>query len=69
LDICKGTQLTKEQIKDLIVGDSLWPKEKEVFLEMLYNQEKAFAFDFLHIGKVKLNVALPQIIKTVEHKT
>jgi hypothetical protein len=35
---------------------------------MLYNQEKAFVFDFLHIRKVKLNVVLPQIIKTVKHK-
>jgi hypothetical protein len=36
-DICKGTRLTEEQIKDLVIRDSLWPKEKEVFLEMLYN--------------------------------
>ena len=57
LDICKGTCLTKEQIKDLVIKDSLWPKEKEVFLEMLYNQEKAITFDFLHIRKVKLNIA------------
>ena len=35
---------------------------------MLYNQEKAIAFDFSHIGKVRSDVALPQIIKTVEHK-
>jgi len=35
---------------------------------MLYNQEKAIAFDFSHIRKVKLDVALPQIIKTVKHK-
>ena len=67
-DIRKGTRLTDERIKDLIVGDSLWLKEKEVFLEMLYNREKAIAFDFSHIGKVRSDVALPQIIKTVEHK-
>jgi hypothetical protein len=68
LNICKGTRLTKEQIKDLIVKDSLWSREKEVFLEMLYNQEKALAFDFSHIGKVRLDVVLLQIIKTIEHK-
>jgi len=68
LDIHKGTWLTNKRIKDLIVGDSLWPKEKEVFLEMLYNQEKALAFDFSHIRKVKPNVVLPQVIKTVLHK-
>jgi hypothetical protein len=58
-DIRKGTCLTNKQIKDLVVRDSLWPKEKEVFLEMLYNQEKAIAFDFSHIRKVKLDVAPP----------
>jgi ribonuclease HI len=35
---------------------------------MLYNQEKAIAFDFSEIGKVKLDVAPPQVIKTVKHK-
>ena len=34
---------------------------------MLYNQEKVIAFDFSEIGKVKLDVALPQVIKTVKH--
>jgi hypothetical protein len=50
------------------VGDSLWPKEKELFIKVLYNQEKALAFNFSHIGRVKPNVALLQIIKTVKHK-
>jgi hypothetical protein len=67
-DIPKGSRLTKERIKDLIVGDSLWPKEKELLIEMLYNCEKALAFDFSEIGKVKPDVAPQQIIKTVEHK-
>jgi hypothetical protein len=67
-DIQKGSRLTEERIKDLIVGDSLWPKEKELFINVLYNREKALAFDFSHIGKVKPDVAPPQIIKTVEHK-
>jgi hypothetical protein len=35
---------------------------------MLYNQEKALAFDFSHIRRVRSDVAPPQIIKTVEHK-
>ena len=47
------------RIKELIIGDSLWPKEKELFIEMLYNREKALAFDFLEIGKVKPDVAPP----------
>jgi hypothetical protein len=67
-DIQKGSRLTEERIKDLIVGDSLWPKERELFIEVLYNREKALAFDFSHIGRVKPDVAPPQIIKTVKHK-
>jgi hypothetical protein len=35
---------------------------------MLYNREKALAFDFLEIGKVKPDVAPPQVIKTVKYK-
>jgi len=35
---------------------------------MLYNWEKAIAFDFSHIGKVRLEVVPLQVIKTVEHK-
>ena len=35
---------------------------------MLYNQEKAIAFDFLHIKKVRLKVVLLQVIKTIKHK-
>jgi hypothetical protein len=49
------------------MGD-LWLKEKELFIELLYNREKAIAFDFSHIRKVKADVAPPQVIKTVEHK-
>ena len=35
---------------------------------MLYNRKKALAFDFSHCGKVRPEVAPPQVIKTVEHK-
>jgi hypothetical protein len=66
-DIPKGSQLTKEQIKNLIVED-LWTKEQKLFIEVFYNWEKALAFDFLYIGKVKPDVALSQVIKTVKYK-
>ena len=35
---------------------------------MLYNWEKAIAFNFLHIKKVRLEVVPPQVIKTIKHK-
>ncbi len=46
LDIIKGSRLTAELIKDLKLRDSLQPIEREVLIEMLYNQEKVLAFDF-----------------------
>ncbi len=42
--------------------------EKEVFIEMLYNREKALAFDFSYLAKVSHDVAPPQVIKTIPHK-
>ena len=39
-----------------------------MLLEVLYNQERALAFDFSYCGKVRPNVAPPQVIKTIEHK-
>ena len=35
---------------------------------MLYNREKAIAFNYLYCRKVYLEVALPQVIKIVKHK-
>ena len=67
-DISKSLCFTKEQIEQLIVEDSLQFKEKELFIEMLYNWEKALAFDFLEIRKVKPDIALAQVIKTVKYK-
>jgi hypothetical protein len=66
-DISKRSWLTKEHIEDLIVED-LWTKEQKLFIEVFYNQEKALAFDFLYIGKVKPDIAPSQVIKTVKHK-
>lgn len=44
------------------------PKEKEVFTEILYNQEAVLAWDFSEMRKVKKKVALPQKIQTVDHQ-
>jgi hypothetical protein len=67
-DIERGSRLTKERVSKLIVGSDLTKQEKAVFTEILYNREKVLAFDFSHCGKIHLDVAPPQVIKTVEHK-
>jgi len=66
--IARGSRLTEERLQKLVVGEWLWPRERKLFTEMCYNREKAFAFDFTEIGRVRTDVAPPQIIKTVEHK-
>ena len=57
-----------ERATKLIVGKELTLEERAVFIEMLYNKEKALAFDFLYCKKVCLEVALLQVIKIVKHK-
>ena len=68
LDIEKGSRLTEERIAKLIIGKDLTAEEKELFLEMLFNKEKAIVFNYLYYKKVRLEVALLQVIKTIEHK-
>ena len=68
LDIVKGSRLTKERATKLIIRRELTLQEKVVFLEMLYNKEKALVFNFSHCKRVYPKVAPPQVIKTVEHK-
>jgi hypothetical protein len=67
-DIERGSRLTEERISKLKMGTGLTKEERELFVEMLYNREKALAFDFSHCGMVRAEVAPPQVIKTVEHK-
>ena len=67
-NIERGSRLTKKWIEELIVGGNLLVQEQDVFVEMLYNCKKAIAFKWEHKGMVRLEVALPQVIKTVKHK-
>jgi RNase H-like domain found in reverse transcriptase/Integrase zinc binding domain/Reverse transcriptase (RNA-dependent DNA polymerase) len=66
--IARGARLTPERADRMIVGEDLTDKERDVMLEMLYNREAALAWDFSEIGKVKEDVAPPQVIRTVPHK-
>ena len=66
--IPKGSRLTTERIKRMLVGDFLRPEEREMLLQVLYNREKALAWDFSEMGRVKEEVAPPQVIETIDHK-
>ena len=67
-DIRKGERLTPERVEKLKIGASVTPEEKDMLIEMLYNREKALAFDFTQLGRVSSDVAPPQVIRTIPHK-
>ena len=54
-------------MEQLIIGN-LWPREQELFKEILYNREGALAWEFSEIRRVSLEVTPPQKIRTVPHK-
>ena len=66
-DIPRGSRLTPERIETLKIGEDVTPEERELLLAMLFNREKALAWTFDEIGKIRPEVAPPQEIKTVEH--
>ena len=57
-----------EQIKKLVIGEKLWPRERDLLLAILFNREKVIAFDFLYLGRIHEDVAPLQVIRTVEYK-
>ena len=65
--ILRGSRLTAERVDAMVVGGGLLPRERELLIALLYNREKALAFDFSHCGTVRPEVAPPQEIRTVEH--
>jgi hypothetical protein len=59
----RGSRLTEERASQLIIGKELTKEEKALFIEMLYCREKVLAFDFSHCGKIRPEVAPPQVIE------
>jgi hypothetical protein len=47
-DISRGLQLTSERLESIVIGDILLENERRLLVEMLYNWEKAIAFNFSH---------------------
>ena len=67
-EISRGERLTVERLEQLTIGEELWPKEKAMFMEMMFRREKAFAFEFSEIGRISDDVCPPQEIRTVLHE-
>ena len=61
--IVRGSRLTKERLEDMDIGAELWPHEKEILVELLYNGEKAIAFDWQEKGRVSVDIEPPHVIR------
>ncbi len=68
-DIPRGSRLTSERLESMVIGDMLLGNERRLLVEMLYNREKAIAFDFSHCTRIAEDVAPPQKIRTIPHQT
>ena len=66
--LAQGSRLTPERVERMMIGPELWPKERELLMEMFYRREAALSWTFDEIGKVRPEVAPDQEIRTVEHK-
>jgi len=65
--IARGARLTPERLSEMNIRKQLLPKERRLVEEMLFNREAALAWDFSEVGRIYLDVAPPQVIRTVEH--
>ena len=66
--IKRGSQLTAERLSIMTVGTEMTLQERDVLIEMLYNQEAGIAFAFEEMGMVRHEVAPPQEICTIPHE-
>ncbi|RDL34482.1 uncharacterized protein BP5553_07610 [Venustampulla echinocandica] len=52
----------------MILGEELWPRERDLIVEMLFKREKAIAFDFSECGRVSGDVCPLQEIRIIPHE-
>ncbi len=69
ISIAKGARITPERWQRVIIREGITPQRTDLLTEILYNRAAILAWDFTIMGKIKPEVALPQKICTVEHKT
>jgi hypothetical protein len=63
-----GSRLTDARKKALNVGEQIWPQERFLFKQMLHHREEALSWVFSEYGRVRPEVAPPQVIRTVPHE-
>jgi hypothetical protein len=63
----RGTRLTPERIDEMKISPELWPRERQMLIEMLYRREPALSWSFNESGTVSHDVMPPVRIQTVPH--
>ena len=48
--------MIKERLDSLIIEEGLIKQEKELFIEIFYNRKKILVWEFVEIGKVRLEI-------------
>ena len=66
--IQRGERLRPNRIKMMKIGTNLWPDERELLMEVLYNREAAIAFDSSEKGRIRDDIEPPHVIPTIPHK-
>lgn len=64
----RGRRITPERWEKMVIDEEVWTTEKEMLKEVLYNREKALAWNFTEIGRCDERVVPAQVIRTVDHK-
>ena len=55
--IVHGLDLTVERLIDTDIGADLWPRNKKLLTELLFNREKAIAFDWQETVRINVRIA------------
>jgi hypothetical protein len=63
----KGTRVTPERLQKMKIAEWLWPREKEMLIEVFHCREAALSFDFPESGRIHPDVVPPVRINTVPH--
>jgi hypothetical protein len=67
--LAKEARLKSERIQRMQIKNELLKREKEFFLEMLFNREIAFLWDFIEKNSVRSKITSLMKIRTMSHET
>ncbi len=67
-ELTKKTRLKSERIQRMQIKDELLKREKELLLEMLFNREIAFFWDFIEKDSIRSKITSLMKIRTMSHE-